>query len=471
MNTASRAFRESGSSEVGSDVDNITSGSEEANFYTNSTEKSVVAWIGNGETAVVNGTIPGYVGEKVRVQPKELLNRTVIAWEGVKDMFPFMRKYWSGNLFCETIDKARKDAFDALLPITMNISFGCEELFISGIAGTGNYISALYGIRLAAQVYGNIDIHVKCSDAEATKRDLVLPWLTGWFKPRTKGSPFDSKISIQQACGNLHTIPMSYMYREIQHDFRRMAIGLVGVLGPDHPSAQFAEDYLWSDGIGDDRELTSIFQLPTPRRDDEPVFLPGTIEFDDTVIHFRCGDLLTINHPGYFFLKFSGYAKLISPEVRTIGISTQPFDSDAQNRKTDSHNNSRAQCRIIVMSFVDYIQERFPSATIRIHNGRNETISLAYARMIMANQTIAATSSFGVFPVTAAFGTGYILLPAHRGAPNKWLMNPRIDTLTNNVVLFEEPKRIKSGKINTIWRDSGERAALEWFWNDSVTIL
>jgi hypothetical protein len=69
------------------------------------------------------------------------------------------------------------------------------------------------------------------------------------------------------------------------------------------------------------------------------------------------------------------------------------------------------RCRIIAMSLVDYIQERFPSSRIQIHNGPNETILVAYARMIMANQSIAGMSTFGVFPVLATFGTGYLRSP------------------------------------------------------------
>jgi hypothetical protein len=40
------------------------------------------------------------------------------------------------------------------------------------------------------------------------------------------------------------------------------------------------------------------------------------------------------------------------------------------------------------MAMVDFLQETFPQARVTIHNGRTATIALAYARMIMANQTI-----------------------------------------------------------------------------------
>jgi hypothetical protein len=56
---------------------------------------------------------------------------------------------------------------------------------------------------------------------------------------------------------------------------------------------------------------------------------------------------------------------------------------------------------------------------IMIHNGPNETIALAYARMIMAKQAIVGIGSFGVFPALATFGIGYIR--------NRTLLSPQID--------------------------------------------
>lgn len=259
----------------------------------------------------------------------------------------------------------------------------------------------------------------------------------------------------------------------MQYDFRRMAIGLVGVPRPDHASAQFAEKYLWSKREGVHDESTSVLQIPIPHKRGEPVFPRGSVELDDAVIHFRCGDLMTSDHPYFGMLKFHGYTKYISSEVRTIGIVTQPFNGKVQTaRLVDTNPTSLDRCRVLIMSLVGYIQERFPSSRIRIHNGPNKTVALAYARMIMANQTISGVSTFGVFPTLASFGTGYFRLPEYpRGATgfNTWLLDPPIERLAENVVLErEENTYMVAVAIRELWEARGVEAVLEWFRNDGM---
>jgi hypothetical protein len=126
-------------------------------------------------------------------------------------------------------------------------------------------------------------------------------------------------------------------------------------------------------------------QLSVPARG-EPPLIPGVV-LDDVVLHFRGGDLFNSNHPGFGFMKFSAFSKQISPDTKSIGIVTQPFDTSGQYRKGDATVEKRERHRIVVMALVDFLGEKFPQARVTIHNGRSETIALAYARMVMANQT------------------------------------------------------------------------------------
>ena len=48
-----------------------------------------------------------------------------------------------------------------------------------------------------------------------------------------------------------------------------------------------------------------------------------------------------------------------------------------------------------------------PSA-VNMRSGPNQTLALACARWVMANQTFSGPTTFGVFPAIASFGTGYI---------------------------------------------------------------
>ena len=397
----------------------------------------------------------------------DIANKTVISWEGVSGMHNIVTRYWKGNLFCETIDQVRSAAADPNLPITANLSFSCKELYEKSELGSGNFIALFYGIRMAAHVYGNVDLFIVCDDANDTKNDLILPWITGYFPARPMDLNSSIPITVKEACGSYVNQPLAYMYNEIQHDLRRMTVGLMGVPTPEHASAIFAEKHLWSDNA-ETPLIEGHLTLENPRRDDKAPFPASEYPIDDAVLHFRCGDLMDSKHPSFAFMKFSGYTRHISPEAKTIGILTQPFDSSTQSRKADSGQYKRDRCRTVVYSLVEYINARFPNASVRIHNEAGETIALTFARMIMANQTIAGISSFGVIPAVSTFGTGYIRKPDYHKAPNMWLINPRIDELTDNIILFDEPNKIMVGAMKGLWQNEGERGVLEWFWNDTA---
>jgi hypothetical protein len=390
----------------------------------------------------------------------------VIDWMGFHPFADFIAAYYNGkNRFCETIDSARRQARDDSLPILFNISFSCDENFRQCAFGTGNVISALYGLRLAAQVYDKVELHVTCTDAETTKDSLVLPWLMGYYSPRTVESAQRlNEVSVDRACGEYETTPIAYLYREMRYDLRRMAIALVGVPDPHHPSAAFAREFLWSKSKGGYNEPQhASSQLPNPQRNDVPIF--PAVELDDAVIHFRCGDLMDTDHPNFAFLRFAGYTKYISPEAQSIGILTQPFATGGQTRDIDATSEVRDRCRLVVESFVDFIHESHPHSRVTIRNDPNETIGLAYARMIMANETIAGVSTFGVFPVMATFGKGYLRSAVHpiRRFPNKWTTNPPLDQFVENLKIVEEPDHIMTGEMKKLWKRRGAKAVLAWF--------
>lgn len=380
---------------------------------------------------------------------------------------------------------------DPPLPVVLHIHFGCHELFLKSKFGSGNFIQAIYMMRQAAQQLGNIDIRMSCHDAVAAQADLLLPWFTGrWrstqFPPPTT-APASAAATIMAArlaeaaiiplpfrnfCGPFYLTPLTHFYREMQYDVRKMTISLVGII-PNHASEQFAEEVLWGDTIDSenvDRGATTkalnVPQLPIPSRNDDALF-PDVV-LDDAVIHFRCGDLLSTELSNYGFMTFAGYTRHISPAARSIGILTQPFGDgiEVQQRWQDTGAALRQRCRTLVLSLVDYIHHRIPLAVVRVHNDPEESIALAYARMVMANQTVAAMSTFGVFPIIGTFGTGYFLRPG-KWSPNVWLLHPPIVTLTNNVVLFDESNIMVGAATKTLWDSGGDQAVLDWFWKET----
>ena len=58
---------------------------------------------------------------------------------------------------------------------------------------------------------------------------------------------------------------------------------------------------------------------------------------------------------------------------------------------------------------VDYLHEHVvdKDIPIRILNGPNEILPLAYARMVFVKQAFTSLSMFGIFPVMTTYGQGY----------------------------------------------------------------
>ena len=399
--------------------------------------------------------------------PISQVNSTVLHWEGLDNMSVLMRQFWNGTLLCKIAEIRSKEA-NRNLPILINVTFGCMDMYENWKLGTGNYILLFYGVRVIAQIYGDVDVSFTCMDADETKNSLVTPWLVGMFPGRPMKQNSKIPISSQQICKGYFRSPISYMHKEIQNDLRKMAIGLLGIPRKGHPSTMFAETSLRSQqSTGRSTRVSALgkSQIQRPKKDDIPLLAASKYELDDAVLHFRCGDLMDSDHPQFAFMKFSGYTRHISPEALTIGIITQPFEEGTQSRSIDMDQFKRDRCRIVVYSLVKYIEERHPNAKVSIRNSIDDTIALSFARMIMANQTINGISTFSIMPTIATFGTGYIRKP--EGMQNGWLMQPRIDAFMNNIVLFDEPNIIKVRDMKKLWENEGEVGVLNWFWDDS----
>lgn len=261
--------------------------------------------------------------------------------------------------------------------------------------------------------------------------------------------------------------PVGGMAPFIQQDLRRMAVALIGLPhnDPTHPAhAWFRRQQQKGTGTSFGNttylyHLDDVF-LDTPpsasgvsgtQTKISPALIPN-IQLDDVVIHFRCGDIMASQHVHFRFIKFKEFANRIDNSTESIGIVTQSFGSigvasrststenhaspgsatgDEQARARDQDDEFRVSvCRSVVYRFVDYLQDKFPTARVSVYNGPDETVALAYARLTMAKKQAFAypDSSFSVFPVLATFGVGYHMRPI--GSPynihstkNEWLLD------------------------------------------------
>jgi hypothetical protein len=377
----------------------------------------------------------------------------VVAWDGLKDMNQFIGRSFYGNPFCESMDALRME--DPNVFVVFHFTFGCQELFQMSTCGTGNFLALLYGMRLTADVYGDVEMHFTCHDAEETRNQLILPWLTGFFPARSTDVPSAfPDVSLPEACGGAYDQPLGHLVPIIQRDLRNMALALVG---SKRKGVTFNTSNL--------PPLSFTPQLNAAKRSKTPPF--AKVQLDEAVLHFRCGDLMDSTHWSFAFMNFRGYTQHFSPDVKSIGIITQPFAKKrTQRRWQDDGPLVRDRCRTVVLSLVEYIQQRFPRAKVRLHN--EDSIALSYARMIFAKQVIVGISTFGIMPAVATFGTSYVRIPGHPNEVNQWILKPRIDTIVDNVIFIEDPK-VAVEHIKALWEQEGENGVLAWFWNDTWT--
>jgi hypothetical protein len=269
-------------------------------------------------------------------------------------------------------------------------------------------------------------------------------------------------------CGTIDVVPIGLLYETIQYELRRMAISLIGVPPKDHSTHDRVVEWLNHHEEPNNSQLALSFSATTAQH--HPLLHTTNLQLDEVIIHFRCGDLMDSQHPRFGFLKYDALVKHIATAARSIGIVTQPFTNKAQSRASDTSTTKSERCRIVVMNFLAYVRLRFPHARVSLHNA--DSIALTYARMIVANQTIAGISTFGVFPAIASFGTGYVRLPDETSPTNKWLLNPeRMDTtiMKDGLVLMEEPNVLMVRKVRMLWEEeNGKEKILQWFRNATI---
>ena len=370
-----------------------------------------------------------------------------------ENMTDFVTDAFHGEL-CQKILRSTTEKKPAVVQVT----FGCRDLFLESWFGTGNFIMAFYILHSTALAIGDVNVSITCHDAFQERGTLILPWLTGWFPAEPKEQNQTAAAlpgkSVVQKCRKLQkrrdklAAPLALRMDDIRFDLRRMAIALVGVPsssssgGGSHPARNFSTQT---------ESSSRQYTLSVPAT---PI-LPH-IQLDDAVIHFRCGDLMDSNNRRYGFLKFDSYARHISTEARTIGIVTEPFESTntTQQRSFDSRPVTQERCRLVVHGLVDRLHERFPNATVTIHNQQDSTIASVYARMVMANQTISGTSTFSFFPAVATFGQAYVRRPRDMGS---WLKDP-----ASRVELFDDVDWLTTSQVQRMWGTNGS-AVLEWF--------
>ncbi|GKY96589.1 hypothetical protein MPSEU_000618500 [Mayamaea pseudoterrestris] len=438
--------------------------------------------------------------------------QTEINWQGKQDLKTFMRAYFDDeNLVCrhvlsDSLNATKSIASSRLLEepshtqYIVNVTIGCRALFENAGLGTGNFMAGMYAMRLAARALSNerrsVDMLTSCHDAHREQANLILPWLMGTFGGAAAAgdAQFSDRLAQQyinpasfqdEACSYIDKAPIGQLYPEMQYELRRMAVTLIGIPPVDHSMYQIVKQW-----VDDQRQrfASSPFfnnQYALNFNADAPP-LYNNVSLDDAILHFRCGDLMDSNHPRFGFLRFHAFAKHIPLTAKSIGIVTQPFSGSLETvRALDASETKRQRCRVVVTELISYLQARFPNARVQLHNSPDETIALTYARMILAQATIAGISTFGVFASIASFGTGYIRRPDEQSATNEWLVHPKpldeiissdgtlnrpqrqVQEQVKQLVLMDELDILMVRRVRELWLEQdGEQKIVKWFRGD-----
>lgn len=402
---------------------------------------------------------------------------------------------FSANRFCPILDEYVQNATKLYLQqdgkvehtsrntgrVLIRVEHNCMALFNHPGYGQGNWITSFYMNRFNAQfVSDRVDFMALCTDGEEKKRELILPWIMGYWPSKffSRGEengahvfpkfpwpyPQPPKKEVE-----IPTIPaqcnrgdggLAAMVPHIIHDLRRMAVAVMGIPSPTHPSASWAEKYLFSSATSPLQIGPDLLQLSAPQKDAKPLF-PHIGPPDDAALHFRCGDLMGSFHPSFGFMNYDAYASHLSPSVRSIGIITSTFGKGQERPGTESRGRVKDACRKVVEGLRDYLKEKFPSAEVNIWNGPSETVVTSYARLIMANQTVVGMGSFGVFPALASFGKGYIRRPDFKKVANHWVKS--VPEMYDHVELFDAPKRLMASEATKLQRQNNWDAMFKFF--------
>jgi hypothetical protein len=364
------------------------------------TKNNVIALEDNAKTIRMNNSTATLTDNTTFVSPLEAVPTSAPS----RSMFPRSFDIGSDSLFwigkgkiCDLIRNITdvktlgveepKYVREELPPPLVNLTLSCDDM----VGNTGNWITALYHLRLVAAL-GRVDFQFQCESGMESVDSNLLPWFSGRFPaPSSSDWPYDyGWPDPDRACSNVYAkLPLHHLAHEMQRDMQSIAIAMLG-----------------SRNFNITRDVQEKVKKLEKRLGDRHGYPRTNVDIDDAAIHFRCGDVFGgTNKDVYGLIKFREYSTRIpNATTRSIGIHTQPFNASlVREADQDSIDN----CEKVVHVLVDYLQARYPNATITIRNTQDDTLPMSYARMTMAQYTITSMSTFGIFPAIGSFGEGF----------------------------------------------------------------
>ena len=136
--------------------------------------------------------------------------------------------------------------------------------------------------------------------------------------------------------------------------------------------------------------------------------------------------------------------------------------------------SSAKACERLAGALVDYLQERFTKARIRLRNDVNESVALSYSRMIIAKQTIVGSvSTFGTYAALASWGESFIIKPDFDHAPNGWMVKGINKEKDTKLMMVHDPHPLLVTQSTHLWwserKTGGREAMIEWLKDEGDT--
>ena len=303
-------------------------------------------------------------------------------------------------------------------PVLVNLTLNCTHITHDAGLGTGNWLVAFYMTRILSS-YANAHFQFQCHNNDCSWSEDVLAHLQQCYPPldqdhwpvHTVPIPVTEKLL---CAWDMFQAPVSLALSDIQKDMRRLVRTVLPHSDKPPPPPTTTTLVATNGGVAP----PPVLYIPTHRYSATRWF-GNNVFFDDVAIHFRCGDVLNLTRPrgDYGITRFAEYTKRISPEARSIGIVTQPFEPSRNRPHDQAHTGP---CQTLVESLVRYLRRSLPHVeSIAIRNGPHETLVLAYVRLAVANQTLTSLSSFSAFPILAQYGENHF--EKGRMQVNRWL--------------------------------------------------
>jgi len=393
---------------------------------------------------------------KLELQKK--VHPIIISANNVSEVYDMT--FWGSKRLCKSLLNNMKEEERHLgnngsisSPILVNMTFNCNDMS-KGIGlppktapvGTGNWIWLFYTMRLASLSHGNVNFNAVCEDDSLElRKHQILPWIVGHFNhSNAKEEIVPSKSALESACNSQQKVSLSNVIPPIRRDLGYMAKSLVGIPKWHHQMKN-----------------NNTSKNTTPEY--------PNVELDEIVWHFRCGDLMYSTHPGYAWHKFGLLSSYINNNTQSIGIVTEPFRKHRIKAKNeaeeDTLESSAKACERLAGALVDYLQERFPEARIRLRNDVNESVALSYSRLIVAKQTIVGSvSTFGAYAALASRGESFIIKPDFDHAPNAWMVKGM--NKATNLTMVHDPSPLLVTQSTYLWwserKTGGREAMIDW---------